>query len=248
MKSMIILISFIMLVFIIGCENKTIVESPDLTMIELEAIVKGNSITLLEAVEQFALDNYGEYPASANSDTALSGKTLIDYLPGGERLVNPFTGQYDQPIALVPSSPGEIGYYKYHPNCNVYYIQGYGANSIIIEHDNIIEIEALIMEDCLSLQQAVEKWHDDFSQSYYPCSNHESNNLGYCVTDYLPDGQYMQNHFTLAPVEPTAWGHPPGAMGTIGYECILENSTPIGYTISAIGFEPEVVIFKIDVH
>jgi hypothetical protein len=248
MKQIIIAIFAIILVFAVGCDNETIVENQPLEVLEMEAIVKGNSISLLEAVEQFALDNYGEYPENVDSDTTAAGMSLIDYLPDGEKLINPFTGEKDQPVNTIPSSPGEIGYYKYCPAYNVYYIQGYGANSLIIGHDNIDEIETLIIEDCLALQGAVEAWCNDYSENEYPCSDLDVNDIGNTVIDYLPDGQYMRNRFTGAPAEPNSWGSPPSATGTIGYECMQEYNTPVGYAIYAIGFEPNIFIFEMEIN
>lgn len=248
MKTTIIITITIILLISIGCGEQTIVEYQNPTDQELEAIVKGNSLTLLDAVELFALDNGGEYPESVDSDTTYIGKVLVDYLPEGERLINPFTGLRDQPIDSVPTSPGAIGYYRYNPNINVYFIQGFGANSIIIEHDNIEELEALVIADCLKLQRAVEAWRSDFSQDHYPYNNYDWNDFGNSVSDYLPGGELMKNRFTKAPYEPREWNGMPAGWGAIGYECKLINSIPVGYTITAKGFEPDVDIFQISIN
>ncbi len=259
MRTTIITIIAITLLILIGCEKEEIVECQVPTEQELEAIVKGNTLTLREALEQYATDNYGHYPESADSDTTVTGKVLIDYLPEGERLLNPFTGLKDQPINSIPSSPGEIGYYKYHEqgyildepydhSMNVYFIKGYGTNSIIVEHDNIEDIEALIVEDCLTLQRAVEAWSSNYTQGYYPSSDLDSDDDGYSVVHYLPGGHLMENRFNMYYIEPHVWEGIPATMGAIGYKCIIEGVTPVGYTIMAVGFEPEVIIFQISVN
>jgi len=248
MKKILISLIFLISSITAGCEEKIITATQIPTDQELEAIVKGNSITLFEAVEEFANDNNGYYPQNADSDTTLTGKILIDYLPEGERLVNPFTGAKDQPIDSVPSSPGEISYYLYYSNCNVYSIQGYGVNSIIIEHDNIEELEALVVEDCLALQNAVEAWRKDYFIDYYPCSNFDVNDIGNTISAYLPGGHLMKNRFTMTPAEPTAWDYPPNLIGAIGYECNAQHYSTAGYTITAFGFEPGIVICKIIVN
>ena len=244
-----------MLFILIGCDNSTILESQAPTTQELEAIVKGNSLTLLEAVESFANDNYGSYPENADTDTTATGKVLIDYLPDGERLMNPFTGLRDQPIDSIPSSPGEICYFKFHYHeciycyLNVYYIKGYGTNSIIVEHDNIEDTEALVIEDCLKLQRAVEAWLSDSSMGYYPCYNYDSNDSGNIVLDYLPNSVLMENRFTLLSTEPSCWELSINCcVGFISYSCIVVDGYSVGYTITGVGFEPGEYVFQLTVN
>lgn len=256
MKTIITVIIAITCAILIGCDDKSVVECQAPTDQELETVVKGNSLTLLDAVELFAIDNYGEYPANADSDTTISGKVLIDYLPGGERLLNPYTGIKDQPMNSVPLSPGEIGYYKYHRigdrdedyYLNVYFIKGYGTNSIIIEHDNIEETEALVVEDCMELQRIVEAWREDNTPEYYPYSYDDTNDRGWTVFDYLPDGQLMKNRFTMFSSEPSVWGGSAFAAGMIGYDSRNLDGVSVGYTITGVGFEAGDVIFSLTVN
>ncbi len=248
MKTAIAAIITITAVIITGCEEYTIVESQAPTVQELEAIVKGNSLTLIEAVEAFANDNNGYYPNNVDSDLSATGKALIDYLPGGERLINPFTGLNDQPLDSIPSSPGEIGYYKYLPHFNVYYVKGFGATTIIVEHDNIEVLEALVVADCLELQHAVEAWRRDFYEDTYPIDNSAWNDLGNTVSDYLPDGEMMENRFTKAPYEPRTWNSLPCGWGAIGYEYKMVDDIAVGYTITAVGFELDSFIVQININ
>ncbi len=259
MKPTIITIIAITLFILIGCEEDTLVECQVPTAEELEAIVKGNSITLLEAVELFAIDNYGVYPVNADSDTTITGKVLTDYLPGGERLLNPFTGLKDQPLDSMPSSSGEISYYKDHRivnredytydyYLNVYFIKGYGTNSIIAEYDNIEETEVLVVEDCLELQRAVEAWCDEHSEGTYPYDCIDVNDIGNTIVDYLPDGQFMKNRFNMFRAEPSYCQSSAATTGTIGYSIKILNSIPVGYTITAVGLESGVVIFTLRVN
>jgi hypothetical protein len=62
------------------------------------------------AAEAFAADNNGLYPADVSCSVSLLGKTLIDYLPGGERLVNPYHGQATEPVDGAAANQGETGY------------------------------------------------------------------------------------------------------------------------------------------
>jgi hypothetical protein len=249
MKTIIAAIIAITCAILIGCEEDTIVECQAPTAEELEAIVKGNSITLLEAVELFAIDKNGRYPVNADSDTTITGKVLIDYLPGGERLLNPFTGLKDQPVDSIPSSPGEISYYKYEHYeyyFNIYFIKGYGTNSIIVEYDNIEETKAMIVEDCLELQRAVEAWRSERFDGTYPNDCIDSNDIGNTLVDYLPDGQFMRNRFTMWHTEPVDYGA--ATTGQIGYRSRVENGSTVGYTITAVGLENGVHIFTLSVN
>ncbi len=250
MKTTIIAALILTLAISIGCEEYTIVDSQAPTVQELEAIVKGNSLTLIEAVEEFANDNNGYYPQNADSDTTLTGKILIDYLPEGERLVNPFTGVKDQPINSTASQPGEIGYFKLQPYYNIYSIQGYGVSSIIVEHDNIDETEALLIKQCLEIQQAVEEWRVDNNEigNHYPCQTSDYNQLDNLLQDYLDGGQLLENLFTGAKTEPVVWGNFYYFPGQIGYKCHEVNGVSVGYSIAAVGHVRGIIIFQIDVN
>lgn len=240
-------------IFIISCEDGSLIEPQGFTDQELEAIVKGNSVTLIEAIEAFARDNLGCYPTSVDSDTTTTGRTLIDYLPDSERLINPYTGVKDQPINGIPSSPGAIGYEKYEYMdsyyYNVFFIKGYGINEIIIEHDNIEETESLIISDCLVLQEAVEKWSSDDIEHRYPCFQ-ANENIPLCNTleDYLPNEIALRNRLTLYLSEPSRMGSIAVLPGEIGYECNVDQGITVGYTITAVGFEPGVIIFQLSVY
>lgn len=62
------------------------------------------------AVESFVVDNKGEYPWNVAADITPRGNTVIDYLPEGELLVNPFSGARDSPVTGPAANPGQIGY------------------------------------------------------------------------------------------------------------------------------------------
>jgi hypothetical protein len=44
------------------------------------------------------------------SDVCATGSTMIDLLPGHQRLVNPFTGDRTEPVDGAANGPGESGY------------------------------------------------------------------------------------------------------------------------------------------
>ena len=69
-----------------------------------------NCSIVREAAEAFAADNNGLYPAGVSCSVSLLGKTLIDYLPGGAHLVNPYHGQATEPVDGAAANQGETGY------------------------------------------------------------------------------------------------------------------------------------------
>ena len=78
--------------------------------LELEARVIENCILTSEAAEAFAADNDGVYPVD-HLVVNKAGRTMRQYLPGGNLLVNPYTQRRSEPHWGVNArTPGEIGY------------------------------------------------------------------------------------------------------------------------------------------
>jgi len=73
-----------------------------------------------EAAENFAAFNNGVYAGNL-ADHNLSGKSVIDYLPGGRLLRNPYTGAETEPVGACAATPGQVGY--------VVVVDGTGTNS-----------------------------------------------------------------------------------------------------------------------
>ena len=74
-----------------------------------EASVKSNGHTVQLAAEDFSVQNNGVYAADLGSTTP-GGDTLIDLLPGGLALENPFTKVASEPVAAAAATPGQTGY------------------------------------------------------------------------------------------------------------------------------------------
>jgi hypothetical protein len=94
-----------------------------------DALVIQNCLTVERAARLFARCNGGWYPLnSADSDP--SGKTIIDYLPGGTLLRNPYTGLLTEPVDGVACIEGSTGYCVVAPRgiCVGYGITGAGKN------------------------------------------------------------------------------------------------------------------------
>jgi len=75
-----------------------------------EASTKSNCHTVQLAAEDFSVQNDGVYAANLADALASTGETIIDMLPGGTNLTNPFTKNVDQPIDGAAGNPGETGY------------------------------------------------------------------------------------------------------------------------------------------
>ena len=75
-----------------------------------EASVKSNCHTVQLACEEWSVMSGGIYPLDVDTSTTPDGHCLIDLLPNGVQLENPFTKASTEPINGVASNPGEIGY------------------------------------------------------------------------------------------------------------------------------------------
>ncbi len=75
-----------------------------------EASVKSNCHTVQLACEEWSIMASGIYPLDVDTDTTPAGDRLIDLLPNGARLMNPFTKANTEPIDGASVNPGEIGY------------------------------------------------------------------------------------------------------------------------------------------
>ena len=86
-----------------------------------------------EAAENFAADNNGIY-AGGLADANSAGNTLIDYLPDGRLLRNPYTGAETEPVGAAAGTPGQVGYVVVvdHTGTNSgYTITGWGRDRLI---------------------------------------------------------------------------------------------------------------------
>ena len=80
-----------------------------------EAAVRSNAHTVQLAAEDFSVQNDGVY--AATTATALpNGDTMIDLLPGGAQLENPFSKAVDSPANGPAVNAGQVGYQMADPN------------------------------------------------------------------------------------------------------------------------------------
>jgi len=100
-----------------------------------EARVKGNCHAVQLAAEDFAVQNDGVY-AATTGDALPTGSTLLQLLPGGALLENPFTKAVDSPIDGVAAAIGVTGYVVVDDNGDGvndgYSITGFGEDRLVI--------------------------------------------------------------------------------------------------------------------
>jgi len=104
-----------------------------------EARVQHNCHTVQLAAEDFAVQNLGIY-ASQTVSTTPSGDTIIDLLPGGARLENPFSFILDSPVDGLAAVQGVTGYVGQDLDGDgrpdSYSITGFGAEAVIVTLSN----------------------------------------------------------------------------------------------------------------
>ena len=99
-----------------------------------EASVKENSHTVQMAAEDFAVQKDGVYASDLSDASSLSGNSIIDMLPSGTNLSNPFTKALTEPVDGAAANPGETGYEPVVNGSGTnegYIITGYGRNRIV---------------------------------------------------------------------------------------------------------------------
>jgi hypothetical protein len=227
------------LLFIYGCEGNDCPDTASRPSPEsLEEAVVANCLILQAAVEEFAAQNVYGFPVHILEDTTDTGLTAIDLLPGGERLVNPFTGRRTEPVDRRAASQGEVGYEEFVCGsvCSGYTITGCGWDSVIVVLTNLDALEDSVIVNCLLVQQAAEEWAG-LSCGIYPVTLSDPEVLsGNSLVDLLPDGRHLMNPFTGVRGEPVD-GYA-CLVGQTGYIVVLSGAENIGYMITGVGRDP----------
>lgn len=76
----------------------------------LEDSVIANCLLVQQAAEEWAGFSCGIYPGTLSEAEPLSGNSLVDLLPDGNCLMNPFTGVHDEPVDGYACLAGQTGY------------------------------------------------------------------------------------------------------------------------------------------
>lgn len=102
-----------------------------------DATVKENCHVVRMASEDFAVRNDGFYPGST-ADAGNAGFTIIDLMPGGQRMENPWTHVNTEPIDGPATTMGQTGYIPMAAGgANIgYRIEGHGQREIVITMTN----------------------------------------------------------------------------------------------------------------
>jgi hypothetical protein len=245
MRNLLIIILISMLTGICACSedpSECIIEPSEPTIEELEAKVIENCHALEVALVEFVSFNRGACPVDIYSDTNDLGLTVIDYLPGGELMENPFTGDRTEPVDTIATETGQTGYYlksSWYPA--LYYINGFGESSIVVELSNREELEQKVIENCFIVREAVMRFALLNSGVYPVDVSIDTTPEGYTVTDLLPGGVLLENPFHLFASEPV--NSPAAIIGTTGHIPIFFGGSIVGYTITGVGAEEGVMIF-----
>jgi prepilin-type N-terminal cleavage/methylation domain-containing protein len=104
-----------------------------------ESAVRSNCHTVQLAVEDWAVMSDGVYPATIDGDAAPTGDTVVDILPGGALMVNPFTSAVSEPINGTAAKSGQVGYVPIVDGAGVnssYTITGFGHTAQIMTLTN----------------------------------------------------------------------------------------------------------------
>lgn len=236
MKKTILLLILSALTCLYGCgESDRAVDIERFESSQIEEAVRSNCNKVLEAVEAFAEDNNGDYPRDTYSDETLSGMTLIDLLPDGVRLVNPYTMEQTEPVDSTASNPGETGYRSYYPFWpRAYSITGYGVDSLIVEICNIGALEDSVTSNCLAVAAAADSFAAHNNGIYPENVNVDADLDGHTLVDLLPGGHYLRNPLTGVRTEPIdAPCCNPGETGYRRTYCAESGKT--GYCITGCG-------------
>jgi hypothetical protein len=202
-----------------------------------------NCELLRETLDRFAALNGGEYPARLSNRTA-RGATVVDLLPDGLPLVNPFTGERNLPLAGDAANPGEIGFTALWCDYEVtgYVISALGADTdrtlasyrkdcsgveieIVGRHEPTIEDR--ILENCFAVRVATNLFAAENGSDYPRYLSHVSA-AGNTLIDLLPEGVLLTNPVTGLHSEPIeSWRG--RSYGTTRYEVTVDYDEDVNY-------------------
>ena len=241
MRNALILLMTILLSAIYACsESESPVDTNDLSIIEREAIVSENCLILQTALDEYVAHNDGICPADIYVDTNSMSHTVIDLLPDGQPLVNPFTELRTEPRNSDAVEPGQIGYSQSYYYESLYNISGYGANSVILELSNLEELEQKVIANCMYIRNAAEMFAS-LNDGEVPRWGTDTTPQGMTLIDLLPEGRHLRNPFTRLYTEPIDGmaANP----GEAGYSPVSDGGQNVGYTISGNGVNAGTRIF-----
>lgn len=103
--------------------------------------------------------------------------------------------------------------------------------------------EAAVKSNCHTIQLAAEDFALQNDGVYAADVENSQTMTGKTLTDILPNGHLLQNPFTKALSEPV--NGLAASPGEIGYACVQQNGTNVGYNITAVGVKPNTTILAL---
>jgi hypothetical protein len=103
--------------------------------------------------------------------------------------------------------------------------------------------EAAVKSNCHTIQLAAEDFALQNDGVYAADVENSQTMTGKTLTDILPNGHLLQNPFTKTPSEPV--NGLAAQPGEIGYACVQQNGTNVGYNITAVGVKPNTTILAL---
>ena len=238
------------LMFVTGCRQETPLSGSRDSSADL---ILANCESVQQAAETFASENNGIYPLSISSQS-LEGNTLLDLLPGGERLTNPITRNSTEPVDLTAVTPGQTGYRPYLAwdgqswEAEGYVVTGYGESERIVtlSHgcpDSILVLEEQVIDNCYTLRAAVEVFATENGGLYPKDVDSDLSEAGqHTVQNLLPGGAWLVNPMTQTGSEPV--NSQAAVPGETGYEPLFETLQPQGYHITGFGQSQIIIVIE----
>jgi hypothetical protein len=241
MRNALIIITIMLLSAVFACsESESPVDTNGLSVLEREAIVSENCLILQAALDEYLVHNDGLCPDDIYVDTNSMGHTVIDLLPDGQPLVNPFTELRTEPGNSDAAEPGQIGYSRSYYYESLYNISGYGANAVILGLSNQEELEQKVIANCMHIRIAAEMFAS-LNDGEFPRYGSDTTPQGQTLIDLLPDGTLLRNPFTRVNTEPVDCCA--ATPGQSGYLPVIDGGLNVGYSITGVGRDAGTEIF-----
>lgn len=232
-------------------ENEMALLRPGRRHLTNDELVIRNCFLVRDAAEAWAAESGGDYPGDPESRN-LSGHTLIDFLPGGMHLVNPYDGSKSQPMYLAWGNPGEVDYLSFdddrcNPSCdpNGYMITGFGEFGEVFQvthgwPDSLLALDSLTIANCILVRSAAEQFAAE-NNGVYPLDLAAVTRLGHTLGDFFPgELEWLRNAYTGANTEPVD-GEAVN-QGETGYLVWMVGDVCRGYRITGYGRNRSLVV------
>lgn len=217
-----------------------------------DAALRVNCYLVKRAVEDFAARSGGIYPEDVDADMTPDGKTVLDLMPRGHLLRNPYTGALEPPVNHSAISDGEVGYARIraeHPRAiDGYVITAHGERPGVVfavSNIGVGPVDAIVMSHARTLQIAADKFAAENGGVYSGGIGYDTTPYGETIVDLLPGGALMENPITRWATEPVDGCA--ATTGQVGYVPVCQNGYNVGCVITGVGRENGSTIITIEV-